>query len=208
LTNLNYEEGSNPVNQSYLTGLGWRRPHEIVHQYALNDRRVLPPSGIPIGSIQAGFGWLDLYKEELGALCSPLDGDKKMPYPIYDRWGDSFNLATEFVIVNQARGLGVIAWLMAETPLRNQRWTPSSATLSGIPRNVVTGKPFIVRLSVPDLDLNGARIVWETGGQEPVFSQELAITPRTPGDHWVEAEAQLPDGRRFFATGEFNALSR
>jgi hypothetical protein len=52
---MNYEGGCNPVNVTYLTGLGSRRQREIVDQYAQNDRRVLPPSGIPIGNIQAGL---------------------------------------------------------------------------------------------------------------------------------------------------------
>ncbi len=201
LSNVNYEAGGNPVNQSYLTGLGWQRQREIVHHYALNDRRVLPPSGIPIGSIQNGFGWLDYYKEELGALCSPLDGDKESPYPIYDRWGDSFNLATEFVVVNQARGLGVTAWLMAETSLRNQPWKATAATISELPAEALVDRPLTVRISVRDLDLNQARIVWEARDEQPVFGGDFTFTPRNTGEHWFEAEAQWPDGRRVFAVG-------
>lgn len=206
LTNLNYEAGGNPVNECYLTGLGWQRPREIVHHYALNDRRILPPSGIPIGSIQNGFGWLDFYRDELGALCFPLDGDKAAPYPIYDRWGDSFNLATEFVIVNQARGLGVTAWLMAQSPLRKQPWRVAKATFANLPATAATGKPLTVRISVPGLDLGKARIVWEARDQEPVFGNEFTFTPRDAGEQWVEAEAQWPDGRRVFAVGDFLAV--
>ena len=55
---MNYEGGSNPVNVTYLTGLGTRRQREIVSQYAQNDRRVLPPSGLPIGNIQASFQYM------------------------------------------------------------------------------------------------------------------------------------------------------
>ncbi len=204
LSNLNYEAGVNPVNQSFLTGLGWQRQREIVHNYAQNDRRVLPLSGIPIGSIQNGFGWLDYYKDELGKLCFPQDGDNNLPYPIYDRWGDSFNLATEFVIVNQARALAVTTWLMAQTPLRNQSWKSVEASLTDLPAQAKTGTPVTVRLTVPrdsGLDLNSARIVWEARDQDPVFGNEFTFTPRAGGDHWVEAEAQWPDGRRVFAHG-------
>ncbi|HKX63360.1 MAG TPA: glycoside hydrolase family 9 protein, partial [Verrucomicrobiae bacterium] len=41
VANADYEAGCNPVNVTYLTGLGWKRQREIVHQYAQNDRRVL-----------------------------------------------------------------------------------------------------------------------------------------------------------------------
>ena len=206
LTNLNYEAGANPVSRSHLTGMGWTRQREIVHQYAQNDRRVLPPSGIPLGSIQSGFGWLDHYKEELGELSYPADGDKRAPYPLYDRWGDSFNLSTEFVVLNQARGLGVLAWLMAQTPLRAQPWRAAAGTIVGAPEKATSGRAFTVRLTVPadsGLDVKDALIVWEARDQEPVFGGEFTFTPRNTGNHWIEAEAQWPDGRRVFSVVEF-----
>ena len=52
LSNLNYEAECNPNNFVFVTGLGWERQRKIVDQYALNDRRILPPSGIPFGGIQ------------------------------------------------------------------------------------------------------------------------------------------------------------
>ena len=45
--NLNYEAGCNPVNVSYLAGLGCKRPREVVDQYAENQRRILPPAVFP-----------------------------------------------------------------------------------------------------------------------------------------------------------------
>ncbi len=205
LANLNYAAGCNPVNVSYITGLGWNRPREIVHQYAQNDRRVLPPDGILIGALQDGFDWMDLYGRQLGAECYPLDGAKDSPYPIYDRWGDSFNLKTEFVIVNQARALATTAWLMAQTPLRSQRWKAAAASITVLPATAATGRPVTARLTVPGLDLSTALIVWEARDQEPVFAREFTFVPKAGGTHWVEAEAQWPDGQRVFATASFTA---
>src|SRR5882724_11365448 len=79
LTNLNYEQGCNPINVDYVTGLGWWRQREIVHQYSQNDRRILPPTGIRLGNIQGGFGWLDLYQKQLGQLSFPSDGAQDLP---------------------------------------------------------------------------------------------------------------------------------
>ena len=206
LGNLNYEGGCNPVNVCYLTGLGWKRQHEIVHHYAMNDRRVLPPSGLPIGNVQAGFGWLDHYKQELGALSFPPDGAPESPYPFYDRWGDSFNLNTEFVIVNQARGLAALAFLMARTGLKDQPWKSTDArieiqTSHTTNRNAVC----IARLNVTGLDLRQARIVWEAEGEEPVMGATASFTNSNSALRWIEAEAQWPDGRRAFAVTNFNA---
>jgi hypothetical protein len=189
LLNLNYEAGGNPVNVCYITGLGSKRQREIVHQWALNDQRVLPPPGIPLGSLQAGFGWLDPYKKELGALTFPPDSAQDNPYPIYDRWGDSFNLSQEFVVVNQGHGVGVWAWLLAQTSLRSQPSTP-------VPLQIVRGSGK-ANLAAPGVDLKKARVLWESAGGEPIITNELTFS--TPNPAWIEAEALLPDGRLAFA---------
>jgi hypothetical protein len=199
ISNLNYEQGCNPVNVVYLTGLGWKRQREIVHQFAQNDRRVLPPTGIPLGNIQGGFGWNSLYQDALDKLSFPPDSGKADPFPFYDRWGDAFNLSQEFVIVNQARALGYCAWLMAQTPLKSQPWKPLPAQITG-PAETSGGKyTLTLKSSDPAIDLASARIVWETDGQEPVFGASLVLKAEKTEPRWVEAEAQLPDGRRVFA---------
>jgi Glycosyl hydrolase family 9/Cellulase N-terminal ig-like domain len=199
LSNLNYEAGCNPVNVSYLTGVGWKRQREIVHQYAQNDARVLPPSGIPLGNVQGGFGWIDQYGKELGALSFPPDDDPNAPYPFYDRWGDSFNLTQEFVAMNQARALAYLSWLMAQTPLKNQKWKSAEAHFVGLPSTASAGQKISVELAAPGLDLSHARIVWEGRDQPPAFGMRFNFVPAHNGANWLEAEAQLPDGRRVFA---------
>jgi hypothetical protein len=197
LSNLNYEQGCNPVNVVYLTGLGWRRQREIVHQYAQNDRRVLPPTGIPLGNIQAGFGWNNVYQQQLDGFSFPADSDTPAPYPFYDRWGDAFNLSQEFVVVNQARALGYCAWLMAQTSLKDQPWKAVVAQLKTTqPKSA--GVPTTFGLSAAGLDLAHARIVWEADGQEPMFGTTFIVEPGKKSPTWIEAEAQLPDGRRVF----------
>ncbi len=204
ISNLNYEEGCNPVNITYLAGMGWRRQREMVDQYAQNSRRVLPPSGLPFGNIQAGMGWLDLYQREPAELSFPSDSDPQAPYPFYDRWSDSFNLTQEFVIVNQARGLAYLAWLMAQTPLKNQPWKPVPARIAGLPAVAEVKHTYNLTLSAAGLDLGSARVVWEADGADPVFGQSLAFTAAHAGAHWVEAEAQWPDGRRVAGMVDFS----
>ncbi|MHB8522381.1 MAG: glycoside hydrolase family 9 protein [Limisphaerales bacterium] len=207
LSNLNYEAGGNPVNVSYVTGLGWKRQREIVSQYAQNDRRVLPPSGLPISNLQGGFGWLDQYRQELGALTFPPDGAPEAPYPLYDRWGDSFNVSTECVILNQARSLATVAFLAARTALRDQPWRCAHAQIVGLPTQARVRSPVTVRLRAAGMDLRGARIVWEARDQEPAYGAAHTFSPVNPGQQWVEAEVQWPDGRRVFAATNFPAAS-
>src|SRR5205814_619362 len=136
LSNLNYEGGCNPVNVTYVTGLGWKRQREIVHQYAQNDRRVLPPTGIPLGNIQSGFQYLNNYGNELGALCFPQDGVAAAPYPFYDRWADTFNTRTEFAPVRVGP-----QWLEVEAQWPDGRRVFAVANFSatnGLPTVTVT----------------------------------------------------------------------
>ena len=201
--NLNYDEGCNPVNITYLTGLGMKRQREIVHQYAQNDRRILPPTGILLGNIQAGMGWLDLYKKVPAELSFPTDAEGQPSYPFYDRWGDTFNLTQEFVIVNQARALAYQAWLMAGTSLRTQQWKSAVGQVRSLPTKALAKQIVSVGLEVDGLDVHSARVVWEAAGQEPALGNQLTFVPGKEGPQWIEAEAQWPDGRRVFAVKNF-----
>ena len=148
LSNMNYEGGCNPVNVCFVEGLGWKRQREIVNQYAQNARRVLPPSGIPVGNITAGFDYLSLYQGELGGLCFPLDGAATAPFPVYDRWGDSFNVQTEMSDIDAARQLAVAAFLMTRTSVATQAWSSATAQIV-VPAQVQTPHSVAATLVVP-----------------------------------------------------------
>ncbi|MDB6017633.1 MAG: hypothetical protein JWR19_2122 [Pedosphaera sp.] len=205
--NMNYEGGCNPVNVTYVTGLGWKRQREVVSQEAANDRQVLPPTGIPIGNVQDGFPFLSLYQSQLGALCFPSDGASTAPYPFYDRWGDTWNVSTEMVGLNMARGLGNLAALAALTPAKSQAYVAKAGTIK-VPATMPINVPVTATFQAPaGMDLNGARIVWEARGQEPAYGTSYTFTPTLNGGQWVEAEAQWPDGRRAFATTDSSAFN-
>ena len=174
---------SNPVNVTYLTGLGLRRQREIVHQYAQNDRRTLPPSGIPLGNIQAGFAYLGNYRYDLGNSTYPSDGAASAPYPFYDRWGDAYNTMTEFIAVNQARSLASLAFWAAQTPAASQRWRSAEATIALPGGYAPVNAPVSVSLQCPGLDLSAARVVWEASGQQPSWipaSTDFRRDPHPP----------------------------
>lgn len=204
-TNLGYELGVNPVNVCYITGLGRRTPREIVHQHAQNDRRLLPPSGIPVGNIQAGLPYLPAYKDALRRLSFPEDGAAHAPYPYYDRWSDLPNVSTEFVIIDQARALAGLCWLTARLKLPDQPWQPEVATFLGLPAQAREGDRIELRLQLPaGFDARDAVVVWEAAGGQQGSGQNFIFEARGHGRAWVEAEARWPDGRRVFAVGEFD----
>ncbi len=205
--NMNYEGGTNPVNVTYLTGLGQKRQRETVSQYALNDRRVLPPTGIPLGNIQSTFDFLNLYGVELRELVFPSDGAASAPYEFYDRWADTFNVTTEYIGVNQARGLLSASVLATRTTTQTQPWRSGTAQITAPTTVALLNAPVALTVQAPAFDLTAARIVWEARDQEPGFGPPYIISPANNGPQWVEAEIALPDGRRLFALSSFNANS-
>jgi hypothetical protein len=85
---------------------------------------------------------------------------------------------------------------MAQTPLKTQPWksAPAAIEVTG------AGSSRIAALKSA-LDLSRARIVWEAQGREPLFGDRMSLT-NSPS--WIEAEAQLPDGRRVFGVSELS----
>ena len=204
---MNYEGGCNPVNVTYLTGLGLRRQREVVDQYSQNDRRVLPPSGIPIGNIQTIFQFMPNYGSELREATYPDDNAATGPYPFYDRWSDAYNVTTEFIAVNQARSLLVAAFLASRSPSSERKWTYARAEIVAPKVSVQLNASVTLRVNVPGEDLSLARIVWEARDQEPALGPSYTISPKNIGSQWVETEVEWPDGRRAFAAGSFRADS-
>jgi hypothetical protein len=208
LANVNYEGGCNPVNSCYLTGLGWRRTRDIVSQWhSATTAYILPPTGIPVGNVDAGFPYNYVYNSVLSELCYPSDGASTAPYPFYDRWGDSWNVTAEMTVGDQGRGLGTVAFLAAQTQLKTQPWKAVAGQIN-IPSNPVSGdSPLTLSMSAPGIDLTGARITWEVTNREPAFGQSFTYTPNGAGTQCVQAEAQLSDGRRVFAITSFTTTS-
>ncbi len=205
---INYEAGCNPLNMGFMTGVGWKRQRETVNQYAANDRRVLPPSGIPIGSVWPGTPNIWQYGSELNSLVFPTDSTSSNDmFAPYEKWTDTFHVATEMVNPQQARGLGATAWLMAQTPKKTQAWKSATATITGLPASVAANQKITIGLSAPGVDLSNATIVWEARDQEPTPGAQFTFAAKNTGPQWVEAEALLPDGRRVFAKADFNATT-
>ena len=202
LRNMNYEAGCNPMNVSYVTGLGWKRPRNVVDQYSLNDRRTLPKDGVPISNIDAEFLRVWTYGSELSELVYPSDYIDTAPYPYYDRWCDDWNVSTEGSTTDIARSFATTAWLAARTSLAGQTWRSTPAAVVVPSTAQVLGQPVTVSLNVADTNLSTARIIWEANGQQPMFGgTNYTFSPGSQaGTYWIEAEVQWPDGRRAFAT--------
>ncbi|PYI80682.1 MAG: glycoside hydrolase family 9, partial [Verrucomicrobia bacterium] len=182
LCNLNYEGGANPANVSYVTGLGWKRQREIVHQYAQNDQCVLPPSGIPLGNVQAGFSYLNNYGSELNSLCFPPNDATSAPYAYYDRWGDIYNVTTEFVALFQARSLASLAYLATLTSVKTQAWTSATAQIV-LPAQSDLNQPLTATVQAPEVDLSRAVSCGKRKDSNPPTVTPSPSRPPVPGSN-------------------------
>jgi hypothetical protein len=219
--NFNFEGGCNPLNQPYLTGIGMKRQQEVVSQYAWNDRRVLPPAGLPQGNVRQGYGYQESYRlpstyvengvtktnwiNALPFLSFPGDSLANSPYPYYDRWTDMIDTMTEFVVMDMGRSYASLAFWMARGPLKNQSWKPVAGQITGINDDIQAGKASSFTLTAPGLDLSDAQVIWEVRDLQPGMGNPGSIVPKSAGEHWIEAEALLPDGRRVVAASNFVA---
>ena len=198
VNNMNYVGGVNPVNAVYVTGLGWRRQHEIVHQYAQNDKRILPLDGIPIGNVQRGFMYLPLYGKELTQLSYPSDEGDQSAYPMYDRWSDTFDVNNEFTILNLARALAASSYWMAQTPVKNQPWKAGEGSIDVMAHPSHPGDAYQVQFHPKDMPEPPVQILWETSNKEVSGGMQPSIR-KTSKISWIEADAVWADGRRVFA---------
>jgi hypothetical protein len=202
--NMNYEAGSNPINQVYIAGLGMKREQNMVSQYGYNDRRLLPPIGEPSSNLQSSFSWNELYGADLTNLSFPSENGTSNVYPFYDRFTDTWNVTTEFVTLNQARALTSVATLAAQTASAATPWKPVATATINVPASATVGQAVTVSLGA-GVDLTNARVTWEARDQQPDYGSTYAITPKNSGAQWVEVEIAYPDGRRIFGTATFNA---
>ena len=200
--NVFYELGANPANVCYLAGLGCRRPLEMVHQWGLNDRESLPPSGLPVGSLRTGFRWNHRYESLPGTLTIPDDGDVRNPYPFYDRWSDAYDVSTEFVVPTLGKALAVALYQMAQTRHRETPWKPRAAQIvreNGRCSLVLPG----------GLDPADAMIVWEadTVGS-PLTGPRVRIPGNAPLDLGRSAMAGRPASFRNLAPWNYPTITR
>jgi hypothetical protein len=113
---------------------------------------------------------------------------------------------TEFVVMDMARSLASLSFWMAQGDAATQNWKPILGQISGL-EAAIQDSPSTLTLTAPGIDLSKAQVLWEVRFLEPQFGNPAAITPKFSGDHWIEAEALLPDGRRIVAASNFIATA-
>lgn len=206
-TNLDYVHGANPVDRIFVTGQGVASPLNPVMQVADNDRQTLPPSGYPLGALATGMSWLNLYQQQLSAWMSPSYGQAQGPYPVYDRWTDVFNTFNEPTVVEIGNALGVLAGIWAaEGPVPTSPPAPEDWSVLGLPEVWPVGQQISLELAGPGVHGDITRVLWETSQGWWQGGATTTVVREDWGPFWIEIEAVLEDGRRWFGVWDYPAL--
>jgi hypothetical protein len=215
LDNVNYELGCNPVNMSFVAGIGQRRPREYVNQYAESDARVLPPTGIPIGNIGAPYERWWFYGYALDRLTFPEDHpiDGSTPYGFYDRFTDANNTQNEFVTVNIARSLATLTLLASGTSANTDpraRASDSIQVSSQAASSSTPGRLTMTTANAADQSgtesLSDARVVWELDNGGVYLGPSVDLTGPAASSKWYEVEVAWPDGKRTVSNGSLTPV--
>ena len=201
VSNLAYEAGCNPLNLSYVNGLGGLRYKNIESQYAENDKHQVAPTGLIIGNIISGFVPVAAYPS-LEHLSLPWDSSDITGCPMYDRGGDAPNYLTENTGMDEARALAVSAFLMGQGAFASQPWVPANNLITLT--NSGNGMQCTLQSSI---DYSSAAPLWESFGNPLGTNATYQHQVLDTGDQWIETEFLLPDGRRLFATNSFPATA-
>ena len=72
LGQIHYTLGANPLNKTFITGLGYNRLHEIVDQKSLYDGLEEPVIGIPVAPVVTGYSYFKQYGRDMHTLTYPI----------------------------------------------------------------------------------------------------------------------------------------
>jgi len=201
VSNLAYEAGCNPLNLSYVNGLGGLRYKNIESQYAENDKHQEAPTGLIIGNIISGFVPVASYPS-LEHLSLPWDSSDITGCPMYDRGGDAPNYLTENTGMDEAKAVAVSAFLMGQGAFASQTWVPTNNFIT-----LTTTSNGTQATLQSSIDYGTAAPLWESLGNPLGTNSTYQHQVLETGDQWIETEFLLPDGRRLFATNTFPATA-
>jgi len=194
LFNADQEFGNAADNRSMVTGIGARRPVDIVHQNARFDGIVEPVPGIPLGFHPAGF---NRGTSDRALMASYLVGD----LPVALRYVDAWNIEQEFTVDVQSKTLMTYAMLgrvdkqKAGFPTVRVKANGQTGTLQG-------EVPFPVTFSVDGEGENGKHIrefFWDIGNEDTFTGDAFSYTFAEPGRYVVVCTATDESGWPGFA---------
>lgn len=211
----NHITGCNPLNQSFIGGIGINQMYETVSQYRYNNLEFrAAPTGIFMSD--ASKQW---YQNNLSSKNSVVNQYYPAAYdrPFFNRFVDSFYVGAELIVVQKAEAVAGGIWLaMVTSPeLAGQTYNGILGSISGVNARPEVGVPMRLQLhatGVSEADLSNARVFWEQSWNGPVLEgaqnyfrngQYHTLEPLGGGERKIIAEAHLVDGRIVLAEASY-----
>jgi hypothetical protein len=194
LFNADQELGNTADNRSMITGIGARRPVDIVHQNARFDGIVEPVPGIPLGIHPAGFnrGTSDR------ALMARYLVDE---LPIAYRYVDAWNIEQEFTVDVLSRTLMTYA-MLGHAENQKSGFPNLVIHANGNKTSVEGEAPFPVSFRADGQGSNSKSIreyYWDIGNEEFFSGDAFQYTFTAPGLYTVVCTATDDAGWPAFA---------
>jgi endoglucanase len=189
LFNADQELGNNADDLSSITGFGFRRPVDHVHQHSRFDGIVEPIPGIPLGFHPAGY---NRGTSDRALMASFTHGG----LPIAYRYVDCWNISQEFTVPPLAKTF--MTYAMLAEPAQQRPGHPELEISANGQRGEITGTaPFTVRLKAEAKGTNGKahiRHYWDLGNEEFGCEAEFDYVFRRPGLYQVYCTVNDDDG--------------
>lgn len=151
LYNWDFLLGENPLGLSYFTGIGSKRPREVVHTQSWFDRIEPPVPGLPIG-LASSNSYIEAYGSKPNTEVFP-------NHPPFRLTIDGWNINAEFTTPEIALGLVAASYLATTNDNVNQ---PPSINSLNIPTDYVAApQEIILSANVSDPDGSVVRYHWD-----------------------------------------------
>lgn len=194
LFNADQEFGNAADSQSTITGIGAKRPIDIVHQHARFDGIVEPIPGIPLGIHPAGF---NRGTGDRGLMASHMVTDLPVAYRYVDCW----NIEQEFTIDKIGAYLITYA-LLGDMEQQRGGFPTVNVTANGSKGPVKGAYPFTVQFQAEAQGANGKSIreyYWDLMNEDTFAGPVFTYTFTEPGRYVVVCTVTDESGWPAFA---------
>lgn len=189
LFNADQELGNSADDVSGITGTGFKRVVDHVHQLSRFDGITEPVPGIPMGFHPSGYNMGNSARELMSSYT-------RGGLPIAYRYVDCWWVEQEFMCPQLADYAVVYAYL-SDTAAQKPRKPSLSITGNGQARTVTGPAPFRVTLAASAKGANGKRVCeyyWDLDNEEFSSDASFAYTFTKPGMYRVCCSATDEDG--------------
>ncbi len=189
LFNADQELGNSADDAVSISGLGFKRPVDMVNQNSRFDGIVEPVPGIPMGFHPAGYNVGNQGRELMSSFT-------KGGMPIAYRYVDCWWVEQEFMCPQLADTAVVYAYL---ADMKDQKKGKPSlkVTVNGKENSVTGNAPFKVKFKADAAGANGKKIIqyfWDLQNEEFACDREFEYTFTTPGLYSICCTVTDEDG--------------